>query len=178
MRVGDDGGAMTEWYYSKGEVQLGPVGRDELVASFKKGEISAADLVWREGMTAWTAYGSVAELQDNTVAGGGSVPIAQPVPLPADFVEEQIPNYMWQCVVALVASTVVCMFICLPIALPTGIVALVFSSKVEGLRVQGRKVEAWSASRTAKVCMIVTAVLCAIQILGVVGFVVFAITQS
>jgi hypothetical protein len=53
---------MAQWYYSKNGTQLGPVEEAVLRAKIASGEISAADLVWREGMSDWLTCGKVAEL--------------------------------------------------------------------------------------------------------------------
>ncbi len=52
-----------QWYYSKNGTQLGPVEESELRAKLGSGEISAADLVWRDGMSDWLAAARVAELK-------------------------------------------------------------------------------------------------------------------
>ncbi|MFM2241638.1 MAG: hypothetical protein RLZ97_493 [Verrucomicrobiota bacterium] len=45
---------MSQWYYSKGGQQLGPVPESELSRLAASGEINpATDLVWREGMADW-----------------------------------------------------------------------------------------------------------------------------
>ncbi len=51
-----------QWYYSKSSTQLGPVDESELRAKLASGEVSTADLVWREGMTDWLPAARVAEL--------------------------------------------------------------------------------------------------------------------
>lgn len=57
-----------QWYYSKNGTQLGPIELSELNAKLSSGEVSAADLVWREGMADWLPASKVDELQ----AGGGT----------------------------------------------------------------------------------------------------------
>ena len=59
---------------------------------------------------------------------------------------------MWQSVVA----TVVGLPFCCLLAMPFGIVAIVFAAKVEGLRVQGDIFGATTASNNAKTWMIVS----------------------
>lgn len=83
---------------------------------------------------------------------------------------------MWQSVVALVISVVMMMVICLPIGMPFAIVALVYASKVEGLRLHGRLMEAESASKSAKLWMIISYALSGLIFLGlVVIFVMFIV---
>ena len=43
-----------EWYYARGNKQLGPVSSVDLKRMAAAGEIHAEDLVWREGMAEWT----------------------------------------------------------------------------------------------------------------------------
>ena len=62
-----------QWFYSKNGTQLGPVEESELRAKLASGEISTADLVWREGMTDWLPAARVAELAALT-----AVPAAPP----------------------------------------------------------------------------------------------------
>ncbi|HEY8961435.1 MAG TPA: GYF domain-containing protein [Luteolibacter sp.] len=51
------------WYYSKNGAQLGPIGPAEMESKLKAGEISATDLVWKEGMGDWLPAGQVPEIQ-------------------------------------------------------------------------------------------------------------------
>lgn len=55
-------GAMIAWYYAKDGRQNGPVSLEELIRLLATGTISAGDLVWREGMAAWTPAGEIPEL--------------------------------------------------------------------------------------------------------------------
>lgn len=43
-----------EWYYARGNKQMGPVSSVDLKRMAAAGEIHAEDLVWREGMAEWT----------------------------------------------------------------------------------------------------------------------------
>ncbi len=81
---------------------------------------------------------------------GGNVPLPQPPAYDGNYIAPKIPNYMWQSVVA----TVVGLFFCCLLAMPFGIVAIVFAAKVEGLRVQGDILGATTASNNAKSWMI------------------------
>lgn len=51
-----------QWYYSKNSNQFGPVSLDELRFKIASGEITATDMVWREGMQNWSPLASVGEL--------------------------------------------------------------------------------------------------------------------
>ena len=170
---------MTEWYYSKMGLQQGPVPEDELLTKIRRGEIDGANLVWKEGMGEWKPLSQIPELtgsstdeapalnalpavansdttrdQSSSAPGipqaGGNIPLPQPHAYRGDYITQIIPNYMWQSVVA----TVVGIFFCCLLAMPFGIVAIVFASKVEGLRVSGDTHGATTASNTAKNWMI------------------------
>jgi hypothetical protein len=43
-----------EWYYARGNKQMGPVSSTELKRLSSAGELRREDLVWREGMAEWT----------------------------------------------------------------------------------------------------------------------------
>jgi hypothetical protein len=63
------------WYYSKDGTQHGPVTQDDLQTKIRSGEVARDALVWRDGMSDWTAAHGVNELADATreIAPGGSV---------------------------------------------------------------------------------------------------------
>lgn len=48
-----------EWYYARGNKQMGPVSALELKRMAGAGEIHPDSLVWREGLTEWTAASNV-----------------------------------------------------------------------------------------------------------------------
>jgi hypothetical protein len=48
------------WYYAAGEQQVGPIEQTEFDRLVQSGTITAATLVWREGLSSWQAYGEVA----------------------------------------------------------------------------------------------------------------------
>lgn len=145
----DHRGAMS-WYYSKNGTQLGPVSEEELAEKGRSGEVSPADLVWKEGMGDWLPLSQFPELQGaagtamvppvSATGGGGNVPIQQPpVASPSMVQGQQIPNYLWQSIVA----TVLC-------CMPFGVVAIVYAAKVDGLVARGDIAGANAASKSAK----------------------------
>lgn len=176
---------MKQWHYTKMGLQQGPVPEDELRQKIRRGEIGDATLVWHEGMADWLPISQVTELHQATPAatapapaedvppqfpapgppvqqparqGIGNVPLPQPPAYQGNYIAPKIPNYMWQSVVA----TVIGLPFCCLLAMPFGIVAIVFSAKVEGLRVQGDISGAWNASNNAKNWMIASYVCSAI----------------
>ena len=129
------------WYYSKDGAQHGPVTQEELQAKIRSGEVSASSLVWRDGMSDWTAANQLAEFATSqpVVATGVPAPYSPPASQMGAGYQAPIPNYLWQ-------SIVVTLFCCLPF----GIAAIVFASKVDTLRASGNIAEATEASRKAK----------------------------
>ncbi len=67
----NNGVTMAGWFYSKGQSQNGPFEWEALVTLGREGKLSAADLVWTEGMPQWSPASAVPGLL-----------VAQPPPLP------------------------------------------------------------------------------------------------
>lgn len=142
-----------QWYYSKNSMQMGPVDAAEIRAKLASGEISASDMVWREGQPDWMPVSKVAEFSDSQrVATAveaappsfGAAPLETPYTPPAKVesstaFQPNIPTYLWQ-------SIVVTLFCCLPF----GIVGIIFASKVDGLKAAGNTTEAITASNAAR----------------------------
>jgi hypothetical protein len=66
-----------EWYYARDNKQLGPVSAVELKRLAAVGELSAEDLVWREGMAEWAFARNVRGLFDEEGRGGIAHPADQ-----------------------------------------------------------------------------------------------------
>ncbi len=144
------------WYYSSKGTQLGPIPEEELLRKVRSGEVSTSDLVWKDGMTDWRPLGQVPEPQSAGVSvmppqtqssAGGSVPLPQPPAYAGAYQGPVIPTYLWQAIC-------VTFFCCLPF----GIVAIVYASKVDGLRAQGNIAGAMEASKSARLWTIVGAI--------------------
>lgn len=161
-----------QWYYAKNGVQMGPVGIDELRAKITSGEISATDMVWREGMPDWRKAAEVQELALAPVSSQQVVP--QPTPGPAHSpyappsaisgsASKEIPNYLWQ-------SIVVTIFCCWPFGIP----AIVYAAKVDGLKARGDIQGALAASKNAKTWCLVSLILGLIVVAVVIVIQVFA----
>ncbi len=167
--------AVMSWYYSKNGTQLGPISQEELLAKVRSGEVTPSDLVWKEGMPDWKPSGQVTEFQTTSVVSPtapqypansmGSVPIPQPpAGLPGYPAHQTIPNHMVSSIIATVIGAILCWLV----ALPLGIVAIVFSSKVEALQLRGDIAGAMSASTTAKTWMICSFACSALLLVGFV----------
>lgn len=132
------------WFYSKNGQQLGPITEQELAAKSKNGEVSATDLVWKEGMSDWKPLGEVNLFSAGSVppipsATQGSAMVQQPPMRSHTSIRPNIPTYLWQSIVA----TVLC-------CMPFGVVAIVYAAKVDSLIAAGDYVGAQSASNSAK----------------------------
>jgi hypothetical protein len=70
------GGESAEWYVGLPDGQReGPLPKTEMKRRIDAGELSRADLVWRQGMAGWAAAGTVPELFPAPAAGpGGPAP--------------------------------------------------------------------------------------------------------
>ncbi len=152
------------WYYSKNGTQFGPVAEEELSGKIASGEVSGADLIWQEGMTDWKPASQVPAFQGSAPmapppVSTGNVSMAQP-PAMATGQYQQIPNYLWQSIVA----TVLC-------CMPFGVVGIVYAAKVDGLVARGDIAGAQAASKAAKTW---TNVAVGIGLLFAVIWVVFA----
>lgn len=126
------------WYYSKDGAQHGPVTQPDLQAKIRSGEVAHDALVWREGMTDWTAAHQLAEFAQGPLAAG-SAPYTTPVSQLGGAVGASPPTYLWQAIV-------VTLFCCMPLGIP----AIVFASKVDGLHARGDVQGSLDASRKAK----------------------------
>ncbi len=141
-----------QWYYSKNSTQLGPVSDAEFRGKLANGEIGAADMVWREGMSDWLPVSSVPELaaiissQRPPLAGQQTVHRQSPYQTPMATGGE-LPNYLWQSIVV----TVLCCW-------PLGIPAIVNAAKVDGMRARGDVQGAMIASANAKKWCIISLV--------------------
>ncbi len=58
------GSGAAEWYAENQGERVGPMPQQELVSKVVSGQVTESTLVWREGMSAWTPAGQVAELGD------------------------------------------------------------------------------------------------------------------
>lgn len=146
---------MKEYYYLDAEhQQKGPIDPSE----FMRLGITKHTLLWKNGMAGWQAAGMIPELALYFQAAPPPPPAAEatpprPTPQSAPQPTAQKPDSLliWS-----ILSTVLC-------CLPLGIVAIVYSTKVDSLWAQGAYEEAEQAAKNAKTWCIVSAVL------GVIG---------
>ena len=139
-----------QWYYSNNGAQTGPVSAEDLKSMLADGRVKSTDMVWREGMSDWVPASSVGELavsaapapvQAAPLLGAAAAPYQPPVtaqPMGQAY-HGDIPTYLWQSI----AVTLLC-------CLPGGIVAIVYASKVDGLKTSGNIPAAQAASKSAK----------------------------
>jgi hypothetical protein len=73
-----------KWFYEKNGKQQGPVDEAALQAMLQRGELTAKDLVWKEGMGDWTPVGRVAELASKpSLAGVSAYAESAPAAIPS-----------------------------------------------------------------------------------------------
>jgi len=67
----------TEWYYTRGTEQMGPVSSEELKQLAASGELGPDDLVWKEGMEDWRPAGQLKGLLSaGSAEGEGAATVA------------------------------------------------------------------------------------------------------
>jgi hypothetical protein len=72
--------AEVQWYYARNDQPMGPVSATELQQLVEAGELKPDDLLWREGMEAWTTAINLRGLfeADRGQQPGGLSPIVRP----------------------------------------------------------------------------------------------------
>jgi len=81
--------AAMQWYYAKGDRQLGPVGTAELKQLAASGSLEPQDLIWREGMDDWVPAENVKGLFEGE---SKRPPAAAPAPPKAASPAAEIPE--------------------------------------------------------------------------------------
>lgn len=69
-----------EWYVARGSESIGPVSLEELRVGFQGGQYNRETLVFKQGMSGWTAAGQVAELSP-LVSAAATAPTPPPPPV-------------------------------------------------------------------------------------------------
>ena len=67
------------WYVARGNESLGPLTRGELASGFRSGDYGPESLVFKQGMSGWTAASQVAELR-GVLSGAGASAAPPPPP--------------------------------------------------------------------------------------------------
>jgi len=129
---------MADWYYLKNGEQKGPVPSDFITELAQSGQLQSTDLVWTEGMKDWLPAKSAPDLSfPRVIPPPGSTIPGRPA--------ESVPNYLvWS-----ILSTVFC-------CLPGGIVAIIYSSKVNTALALKDYNGALEASKKAKMWNIIS----------------------
>lgn len=73
----------TQWYYAQNGQQFGPVPGEQMRSMISTGALRPSDLVWSDGLPAWTPAGQVPALQPAPAPAPAYVPPAAPRPAPA-----------------------------------------------------------------------------------------------
>lgn len=130
---------MADWYYLKNGEQKGPVPTEFISSLAQSGQLQRTDLVWTEGMKDWLPAESAPGLSfPGAVSQPGST-------IPPGLPPQAVSNYLvWS-----ILSTVFC-------CLPGGIVAIIYSCKVNTAIELGNYVMAQEASKKAKMWNIIS----------------------
>lgn len=134
---------MASYHVARDGQEIGIFEEDVLRSKVAEGSVRVTDLCWTTGMEKWLGVGQVlSTLGGEMPLGGGPAASPDPVwstpgsgtvrpPMPASYL-------VWS-----ILATVLC-------CLPTGIVAIVYSSKVEPRYLAGDMVAAQQAAANAK----------------------------
>ena len=71
---------MSQWYYTSGGAQQGPVSTEELQAWIAAGQLAVTELVWREGMGDWQPVSLIPELASSAPAADRGYDVAWQAP--------------------------------------------------------------------------------------------------
>lgn len=147
---------MEEYYYylDADQQQKGPISPSDFIRL----GINQNTLLWKEGMADWQKAGAIPELSAYFQSTPPPPPVShagpslqkpvQPIVPPASPVTQKPDSYLiWS-----ILTTVLC-------CLPLGIVAIIYSTKVDPLWDKGQYDEAMSAAKNAKTFCILSVVL-------------------
>lgn len=147
---------MRQYYYlSPQNEQVGPVDGSQLTAY----GVTATTMVWTQGMPQWVPANTVDELRPYfPPTTSVPPPAAAPVPQSVTYIQTG-PAYPQQPMMPkpnnhMVMAVLATIFCCLP----TGIIAIIYASKVDGLYVAGNYAEAQSKANSARNWSIISAV--------------------
>ncbi len=150
---------MKEYYYLDAEQQQkGPIDPSD----FMRLGITKNTLLWKNGMAGWQAAGMIPELALYFQAAPPPPPAAETTMPPrpaAQGISQPTAQKPDSLLIWSILSTVLC-------CLPLGIVAIVYSTKVDSLWAQGAYQEAEQAAKNAKTWCILSAVLGVITGIG------------
>ena len=77
-----------KWYYARAGQQAGPVDLNTLKSLISAGQLSSADMVWRDGMPQWAPAGHIPDLFPNRAPEPPPLPqapLAYATPQPRDL---------------------------------------------------------------------------------------------
>ncbi|MDY4044172.1 MAG: CD225/dispanin family protein [Marinifilaceae bacterium] len=138
---------MADYFYLNAQnEQKGPIAAEDLI----KNGVTKNTLVWKDGMSQWQPAGNVEELMEffqpkqSQTPPPPVPPVNAPQPPKPEIMETKPDNLLvWS-----ILTTVLC-------CLPLGVVAIVYSSKVDNLWNSGQHEEAYNAAKNAKTfCLI------------------------
>ncbi|MEJ6559677.1 MAG: GYF domain-containing protein [Akkermansiaceae bacterium] len=118
---------MSEWYYGQGGQQEGPFDDAAMRGRIAAGQVSATDLVWREGMAEWIPLAQVSELAAAPAAAASpyETPGANPTAAAAATPYAATPPTSGLAIAALVLGILAILSSCMYIGILFGIPAVI-----------------------------------------------------
>lgn len=152
---------MSNYYYTDGRERFGPYALDEL----RDKGLTRDTLVWKQGLPDWVPAGQVSELIP-ILPASDEPPAPRFQPFPSG---SATPPKNW-----LLESILVTLFCCLPF----GILAIIYSTKVDTLWASGQYEAAERASRDAGRWVKITAVLGVFSFLAYLAYIFLVVIAN
>lgn len=140
---------------------MGVFSREDVLARYRAGEIRPTDLAWCEGMASWAA---VAEVFGPALPAATPPPLSAPPAVPAAPAAALPPKPASYLVPAILVLIFCCQI--------GGIVALVYSSQVDGKYSRGDYAGAQSSAETARLWVLISVVVGVVLNLGLIAVIV------
>ena len=142
------------WYYSQNNQQLGPISEDQLKAMLRGGVLGGATLVWKEGMSDWTAVADVAVLASVAPLPMQIAPAPQPAANPYATPQRVAvtTHSPYHAAPPINSGGILAFAICVTVlcCIPFGVVGIVFAAQINQKLAMGDYAGAADSARKAK----------------------------
>lgn len=142
------------WYYSQNNQQLGPISEDQLKAMLRGGVLGGATLVWKEGMSDWTAVADVAVLASVAPQPMQIAPAPQPAANPYATPQRVAvtTHSPYHAAPPINSGGILAFAICVTVlcCIPFGVVGIVFAAQINQKLAMGDYAGAADSARKAK----------------------------
>ncbi|MDA8968572.1 GYF domain-containing protein [Akkermansiaceae bacterium] len=170
---------MSEWYYGQGGQQEGPFDEEAMRGRIAAGQVSADDLVWREGMAEWLPLAQVSELAAAPATAGSSpyeTPATNPTGAPATTSPyASPPPTSGLAIAALVLGILAIISSCMYVGILFGIPAVICGHMAMK---SFRDPQLPKGGKGMAIAGLICGYLGSLISLVIIGFVVFAINSS